>query len=63
MTLGMPSIPLTVLVLVGVASPALLFAVLGVASLLNRPLPERWTGLHSCSAAMSTATIPWEAWW
>lgn len=40
----MPSIPLTVLVLVGVGSPALLFAVLGGASLVNRPSPERSTG-------------------
>jgi NAD(P)H-quinone oxidoreductase subunit 5 len=44
MTFDLPSLPLTVLVLVGVGSPALLFAVLGVASLLNRPLPERVTG-------------------
>jgi NAD(P)H-quinone oxidoreductase subunit 5 len=41
----MPSLPLTVLVLVGVAAPALLLALLGAASLLNRPLPERWIGL------------------
>ena len=41
----MPSLPLTVLVLVGVGAPALLLALLGVASLLNRPLPERWIGL------------------
>ena len=40
----MPSIPLTVLVLIGVGAPAVLLAVLGTASLLNRPLPERWTG-------------------
>lgn len=33
------------LVLVGVGSPALLLGILGSASLLNRPLPERWTGL------------------
>jgi NAD(P)H-quinone oxidoreductase subunit 5 len=39
-----PAIPLAMLVLVGVGMPALLFAVLGLASLLNRPLPERWTG-------------------
>src|SRR5262249_30353259 len=39
-----PSVPLTVLVLVGVGAPALLLAALGMASLLNRPLPERWTG-------------------
>jgi NADH-quinone oxidoreductase subunit L len=40
----MPGVPLTMLVLVGVAAPAVLFTVLGAASLLNRPLPERWTG-------------------
>lgn len=40
----MPSIPLTVLVLVGVGAPATLLAVLAIGSLLNRPLPERWTG-------------------
>lgn len=40
----MPGLPLTVLVLVGVGSPASLLALLGVASLLNRPLSERWTG-------------------
>ena len=39
----MPGLPLTLLVLVGVGSPAVLFALLGGASLLNRPLPERWT--------------------
>ena len=39
------TLPFTVLVLVGVGSPALLFAVLGVASLVNRPFPERWTGV------------------
>jgi NADH-quinone oxidoreductase subunit L len=41
MTIGTP---LAWLVLVGVGSPALLFALLGGASLINRPLPERWTG-------------------
>ena len=44
MTLDMPSIPLTVLVLVGIGSPASLLVLLGVSSLFNRPLPERWTG-------------------
>jgi NADH:ubiquinone oxidoreductase subunit 5 (subunit L)/multisubunit Na+/H+ antiporter MnhA subunit len=39
----MPSVPLTVLVLVGAGSPAILLLALGTASLLNRPLPERWT--------------------
>lgn len=38
------NLPLTVLVMVGVGSPMLLFVSLGIASLLNRPLPERWTG-------------------
>jgi NAD(P)H-quinone oxidoreductase subunit 5 len=45
MTADVPGVPLTVLVLVGVASPALLLALLGVPSLLNRPLSERWTAL------------------
>jgi NAD(P)H-quinone oxidoreductase subunit 5 len=39
----MPGVPLTVLVLVGAGSPAILLLVLGLTSLLNRPLPERWT--------------------
>ncbi len=38
------------LVLVGVGSPALLLALLGGASLVNRPLPERWTGLLAGSS-------------
>ena len=50
MTLDMPGVPLTVLVLVGIGSPALLFALLGIASLVNRPLPERWTGLLAGSS-------------
>jgi NAD(P)H-quinone oxidoreductase subunit 5 len=44
------SLPLTVLVLVGIASPALLFALLAGASLFDRPLPERWTGLLAGSS-------------
>jgi NAD(P)H-quinone oxidoreductase subunit 5 len=36
--------PVATLVLIGVASPAVLLALLGAASMLNRPLPERWTG-------------------
>jgi NAD(P)H-quinone oxidoreductase subunit 5 len=46
----MPGIPLTVLVLLGVGSPALLLALLGLPSLVNRPLPERWTGYVAGSA-------------
>jgi NAD(P)H-quinone oxidoreductase subunit 5 len=38
------------LVLVGVGSPALFLALLGVASLISRPLPERWTGPIAGSA-------------
>src|SRR6476646_7451851 len=50
MTLAMLSFPLTVLVLVGVGSPALLLVLLGAASLINRPLSERWTGLLAGSS-------------
>ena len=54
----MPSIPLTVLVLIGVGSPAVLLAVLGVASLLNMPLGERWTGwLAATSMTTSCAAL------
>jgi NADH-quinone oxidoreductase subunit L len=51
MTIG---VPLTVLVVVGVGSPALLFALLGAASLMNRPFTERWTGWLS-AGSMSVA--------
>jgi NADH-quinone oxidoreductase subunit L len=43
-TLEVPGLPLAVLVLVGVGLPAVLLALLGVAALVSRPLPERWTG-------------------
>ena len=51
------------LVLLGVASPAVLFGILGVASLINRPLPERWTSalagaaMTASCAALSTALV------
>jgi NAD(P)H-quinone oxidoreductase subunit 5 len=48
-----PTIPLQVMVLVGVGSPAALFVVLGAASLMNRPLPERWTGRLAAGAMLS----------
>ena len=58
MTVGMPSLPLTVLVLIGVGSPTLLLAVLGAASMVNRPLAERWTGLLAASSmAIACATL------
>jgi len=58
MTLAMPSVPLTVLVLVGVGSPALLLGILGGASLLGRPLPERWTGrVAATSMTVSFASL------
>jgi NAD(P)H-quinone oxidoreductase subunit 5 len=41
---------LEVLMLAGVGPPALLLAVLGGTSLVNRPLPERWTGRLAASA-------------
>ena len=54
----MPSLPLALLVLVGVGAPALLFALLGMASLIDRPLPERWTGPIAGSAmAMACAAL------
>jgi NAD(P)H-quinone oxidoreductase subunit 5 len=40
----MPNMPLEAMVLVGIGSPAVLLMILGVASLINRPLPERITG-------------------
>jgi NADH:ubiquinone oxidoreductase subunit 5 (subunit L)/multisubunit Na+/H+ antiporter MnhA subunit len=46
--------PLAWMVVVGVGSPAVLFALLGGASLVNRPLPERWTG-PLAAAAMTLA--------
>jgi NADH-quinone oxidoreductase subunit L len=46
------SVPLTWLVLVGVASPAVLLALLGGASLLDRRLPERWTAWLASSSMM-----------
>ncbi|MDE3157046.1 MAG: oxidoreductase [Acidobacteriota bacterium] len=42
------------LVLLAVGAPAALLAVLGIASLLDRPLPERWTG-RITAAVMLTA--------
>jgi NADH-quinone oxidoreductase subunit L len=51
------SAPLTWLVLVGVGSPAVLLALLGGASLLNRPLPERWTA----SLAGTSMTVSFAA--
>ena len=46
----MIELPLATLVLAGMASPVLLFAVLGTASLFGRPLPEKWTGLLAAGA-------------
>jgi NAD(P)H-quinone oxidoreductase subunit 5 len=54
----MPSLPLQLMVLIGVGSPAVLFVLLGGASLLNRPLPERWTGpLAGGSMLMACAAL------
>jgi NAD(P)H-quinone oxidoreductase subunit 5 len=56
--MDMPGIPLLLLVLVGVGTPAFLLVVLGVASLLNHPLPERWTGMLTGSTmAISCAAL------
>jgi len=53
----MPSVPLAWMVLVGVGSPAILFALLGGASIINRPLPERWTAALASGSMM----IAWAA--
>jgi NAD(P)H-quinone oxidoreductase subunit 5 len=50
----MPAIPLQVMVLVGIGSPAALLAILGSASLLNHPLAERWTGRLAAAAMLSS---------
>jgi NADH-quinone oxidoreductase subunit L len=50
----MSGAPLTVLVILGVGSPALLLALLGAASMLNRPFSERSTGVLA-GASMSIA--------
>lgn len=58
MTHAAPSLPLTVLALIGVGAPALLLALLGVTSIVGRPLPERWTGLATASfMAVSCASL------
>jgi NADH-quinone oxidoreductase subunit L len=48
----MPNVPLEAMVLVGVGSPAVLLMILGVASLINRPLPERITGPVTAAAML-----------
>src|SRR5438132_5614804 len=50
------NVPFAWLVLIGVGSPAALFAMLGGASLVNRPLTERWTG-RLAAGAMVLACI------
>ena len=52
----MPRLSLALLVLVGVGSPAVLLALLGCGSLLDRPLPERWTG-PLAAGSMLTACV------
>jgi NAD(P)H-quinone oxidoreductase subunit 5 len=46
------TLPLEVLLLSGVGAPACLLFLLGVASILNRPLPERWIGRVAASSLM-----------
>ena len=48
----MGTLPLELVVLVGVGSPVMLLALLGATSLVNRPLPERWTGTLAASAML-----------
>jgi len=45
-------------VVIGVGSPGLLLVLLGSASLMDRPLPERWTAvLAACSMMLSCAAL------
>jgi NADH-quinone oxidoreductase subunit L len=54
----MSNVPLAWLMLIGVGSPAVLFALLGFASLFGRPLPERWTGpLAATAMTVSCAAL------
>jgi NAD(P)H-quinone oxidoreductase subunit 5 len=54
----MPNVPLASMVIAGVGSPAVLFVLLGGASIINRPLPERWTGrLTAVSMMISFAAL------
>ena len=58
---------LEVLMLIGVGAPAALLALLGGASLVNRPLPEQWTGrlapgaMTLSSAALAAALLVYAA--
>jgi NAD(P)H-quinone oxidoreductase subunit 5 len=45
-------------ILVAIGAPGILFVLLGAASLVNRPLPERWTGpLAAGTASLATAAL------
>jgi NAD(P)H-quinone oxidoreductase subunit 5 len=44
-----PDLSLATLVIIGVGAPAMLLTLLGGASLVHRPLPERWTGALAAS--------------
>jgi NAD(P)H-quinone oxidoreductase subunit 5 len=50
------TLPLASLVLVGVGAPLVLLGILGGASILNRRLPERWTGVLA-AGSMSVACV------
>src|SRR5437660_7984018 len=60
----MITLPLASLVLIGVGSPLVLLGILGGTSLVNRPLPERWSGALAagsmtlaCGALLSALLI------
>jgi NAD(P)H-quinone oxidoreductase subunit 5 len=50
------NLPLAWLVLVGVGVPAALLALLGVSSLLTRPLPERWISSLAAGSMLASCT-------
>jgi len=51
----MSTAPFALALIVGVGSPAILLALLGGASLANRPLPERWTGPLAAGLMMTSS--------
>ena len=49
--------PMAIMVLIGVGSPAMLLALLGITSLLNRPLGERRTGQLTAAATVTSGVV------
>jgi NAD(P)H-quinone oxidoreductase subunit 5 len=55
----MPGLTVSALVVAGIIAPAILLAILGGASLVDRPLRERWTGgLAAIALGISSVALP-----